>query len=128
VAKVTIQNGELRISLSLIDRALTFESSFRIPLSHITNAYVSNIGDLELQDERSGQAFNLQGHLKIAGIYHDRSGLIFCDIGGSDCLVIETRGERFPRIAIEVQEGADPNQLAHEIVAALPDEGTSSAS
>jgi hypothetical protein len=124
MATVRIENDTLLIDLSLIDKALTFQSTFRIPLSHVTNAYVSNIDDLELQESRSLGALSLFGHVKVAGIYHDRTGLIFCDIGGTDCLVIETRGERFPRIAVQVQDGTSPNALAHEICAALPDEGT----
>jgi hypothetical protein len=38
-------------------------------------------------------------------------------------LVVETRGERFPRIAVQLSGGADPNALAHEIVRAIPDSG-----
>jgi hypothetical protein len=38
-------------------------------------------------------------------------------------LVIETRGERFPRIAVQLPAGEDPNTVAHDIVRQLPDSG-----
>jgi hypothetical protein len=38
-------------------------------------------------------------------------------------LVIETRGERFPKIAITLDDDADPNALAHEIMQKVPDSG-----
>jgi hypothetical protein len=40
-----------------------------------------------------------------------------------DVLVIETRGERFPRIAVQLRDDEDPNALAHEIMRAVPDSG-----
>jgi hypothetical protein len=50
--------------------------------------------------------------------------LIFVDVAAGDCLVIETRGERFPKIAVQLPEGADPSGLAHAIMAKLPDSGS----
>jgi hypothetical protein len=62
------------------------------------------------------------GLIKSAGVFANPQGLIFVDVGQGDCLVIETRGERFPRIAVQLLEG-DPNALAHEIMRAIPDSG-----
>jgi hypothetical protein len=110
----------MRIKLSLLDQALAFHSSFEIPLSHITNAYVSDLEELQLQ--YSIKATNL-GLLKSVGVFANPQGLIFVDVGSGDCLVIATRGERFPQIAVQLPEGEDPNAMAHTIMAQLPDSG-----
>lgn len=121
MADVKIENDALTIKLSLLDALLAFHGSFHIPLEHVTNAYVSDFEDLELQYRLEGLNWGL---LKAAGIFTNPQGLIFCDVGGEgDCLVIETRGERFQRIAVQLPAGQDPNALAHEIMRALPDSG-----
>lgn len=121
MAKVTIDGDYLDIELSLLDQLLAFHGSFHIPFAHVTNAYVSAFEDLELQYRLEGT--NL-GFLKVAGIFANPQGLIFCDLTGSgDCLVIETRGERFPRIAVQLPANEDPNALAHQIDQRIPDSG-----
>jgi len=123
VADVKIVDGNLIINLSLLDKLLAFHGSFRIPLSHVTNAYVSDFEELELQ-YKPGVAGVNWGFAKTAGIFANPAGLIFVDITGRrDCLVVETRGERFPRIAVQVPSGEDPSALAHEIMRTLPDSG-----
>jgi len=119
MAKVTIDNGFLNINLSLLDRLLAFHGSFHIPLSHVTNAYVSDLEDLELQYDLKGTNWGL---VKSVGVFANPRGLIFVDVGEGDCLVVETRGERFPQIAVQLSDG-DPNALAHEIIRAVPDSG-----
>ncbi|HZV77244.1 MAG TPA: hypothetical protein VFF63_05785 [Candidatus Babeliales bacterium] len=119
MAKVTIDNDVLNIELSLLDQLLAFHGSFHMPLSHITNAYVSDLEDLELQYDLRGTNLGL---MKTAGVFANPQGLIFVDVGQGDCLVVETRGERFPRIAVQLSDG-DPNTLAHEIMRAVPDSG-----
>lgn len=121
MAVVKIQGDVLEIDLSLVDRLLGFHGSFRMPLTHVTNAYVSGFEDLELQYKLEGTNF---GFYKSVGVFANPEGLIFVDAGGArDCLVIETRGERFPRIAVQLPDGQDPNALAHEIMRAIPDSG-----
>ncbi len=117
MADVKIHGDELTIKLSLLDRLLAFHGSFHIPLSHITNAYVSDLEDLELQYKLEGTNWGL---MKSAGVFANPQGLIFADVGAGDCLVIETRGERYPHIAVQV---SDANALAHEIMRAIPDSG-----
>ena len=120
MADVVIENGTLKIKLSLLDQVLAFHSSFEIPLSHITNAYVSSLEALQLQYAIEATNFGL---MKSVGVFANPQGLIFVDVGAGDCLVITTRGERFPQIAVQLPEGKDPNALAHEIMARLPDSG-----
>ena len=120
MAYVRIEGETVTIKLSMIDQLLAFQGSFHIPLSHIVNAYVSDLEDLELQ--YAIRATNL-GLLKTVGVFANAEGLIFVDVADKDCLVIETRGERFPKIAVQLGEGADPNALAHEIMAKRPDSG-----
>jgi hypothetical protein len=120
MADVYIDRDNLVIKLSLLDRVLAFHGSFTIPLSHVTNAYVSDFEDLELQYDLKGTNWGLR---KTAGIFTNPQGVIFVDTAGEgDCLVIETRGERFQRIAVQ-PSGADANALAHEIMRAVPDSG-----
>jgi hypothetical protein len=120
LADVRIEGDTLTIKLSLTDQLLAFHGSFHIPLSHVTNAYVSDMEDLQLQYNIEGTNLGL---LKTVGVFANPQGLIFADIGDGDCLVIETRGERYPRIAIQLPDGHDPNALAHEIMRAVPDSG-----
>ncbi len=120
MAYVRIEGDTVTIKLSMIDQLLAFQGSFHIPLSHIVNAYVSDLEDLELQ--YAIKATNL-GLLKTVGVFAGPEGLIFADVADKDCLVIETRGERFPKIAVQLGEDADPNALAHEIMAKRPDSG-----
>jgi len=121
MADVRIEGDYLDIKLSLLDELLAFHGSFHLPLSHVTNAYVSNFEDLELQFRLFGTGL---GYLKTAGIFANPAGIIFCDLTGeSDCLVIDTRGERFPKIAVTLGKDADPNALAHEIMRRIPDSG-----
>jgi hypothetical protein len=121
VAHVKIDGDSLDIKLSLLDQMLSFHGSFHIPLAHVTNAFVSNFEDLELQYKLDG--FNA-GFYKSVGVFANPGGLIFVDVSGAEnALVIETRGERFPRIAVQLEAGEDPNTLAHEIMRSLPDSG-----
>jgi hypothetical protein len=121
VSEVTLSGDSLEVKVSLVDRLLGFQGSFRIPLAHVTNAYVSGFANLELQYKLEGT--NL-GFYKTVGLFANPEGLIFVDASGErDCLVIETRGERFPRIAVQLRAGEDPNALAHTIMQRLPDSG-----
>jgi hypothetical protein len=121
VAEVRFQNDSLVVDISLLDKLLGFHGSFHIPLAHVTNAFVSSFEDLELQYKLEGT--NL-GFYKSVGVFANPEGLIFVDATGArDCLVIEMRGERYPRIAVQLPVGEDPNQLAHTIVQRIPDSG-----
>ena len=121
MAEVTIQDDSLDIKISLVDQLLGFHGSFHIPLAHVTNAYVSSFEDLELQYKLEGTS---AGFYKSVGVFANPQGLIFVDVAGDrDCLVIELRGERFPRIAVELLKDQDPNALAHAIVQRIPDSG-----
>ena len=118
MARVIIDGDRLDIKLSLLDTVVAFHGSFSIPLAHVTNAYVSNLEDLQLQYKLEGTN---AGFYKSAGLFANPEGLIFVDVGGlRDCLVVEMKGERFPRIAVQLPEGEDPNALAHEIVRKIP--------
>lgn len=120
MAEVKIEGDVLAIKLSLFDQVLAFHGSLHVPFSHIVNAYVSDLEDLQLQYAIDATNF---GFLKTAGVFANPNGLIFVDVGSGDCLVIETRGERFQKIAVQLRDGDDPNVLAHTIMAKLPDSG-----
>ncbi len=74
MAHVKIENDYLDIKLSLMDELLAFHGSFHIPLAHVTNAFVSDFEDLELQYKLTGTNF---GFLKTAGVFANPQGLIF---------------------------------------------------
>ena len=121
MAEVKIQDDSLDVKISLIDKLLGFHGSFHIPLAHVVNAYVSSFEALELQYKLEGTN---AGYYKTVGVFANPQGLIFVDVtGGRDCLVLETRGERFPRIAVQLPEGEDANALAHTIMQRIPDSG-----
>ncbi len=121
MAEVTFEDDTLKIGIPLVDQMLGFHGSFHIPLAHITNAFVSSFEDLELQYKLEGANF---GFYKSVGVFANPQGLIFVDASGArDCLVISTRGERFPQIAVQLPEGEDPNQIAHTIMQRIPDSG-----
>jgi hypothetical protein len=121
VAEVVLGDGFLDVKISLIDKLLGFQGSFHIPFAHVTNAYVSDLAALELQYKLEGTN---AGFYKSVGVFANPEGLIFVDVSGTrDCLVIETRGEKFPRIAVQLPSGQDANQLAHAIMQAIPDSG-----
>src|SRR5579862_4417375 len=110
MAYVRIEGSMLDIKLEWIDKLLTFQGSLRMPLSHVTNAYVSPVEDLELEEKLKGIG---PGFLATIGIFASPKGLVFCDLDNfNECLVIETKGERFPVIAVSPENG-DPNELAH---------------
>lgn len=98
MAEVTITGDALDIKIALLDRLLSFHGSFRIPLEHVTNAYVSSFEDLQLQYKLEGTNF---GMFAAAGVFGTPTGMTFVDVADArDRLVIETRAERFPRIAV----------------------------
>lgn len=113
MARVTFENDELNVTMSLLDQLLSFHGSFRIPLSHVSSANAISIPDLELQWRLLGTGV---GSLKTAGIFTTPNGILFCDISGhGNCLVIETHGERFKRLAFTLDDGQDPNEIAQKI-------------
>jgi hypothetical protein len=120
LADVTISDGKVNIKIDLLDQMLSFHGSFHIPLEHIVNAYVSNLEDLQLEYKLEGTNF---GRLGSVGVFADPQGMIFVDVAEDDCLVVETRAEQFPRIAVQLPSGKDPNALAHEIMRQVPDSG-----
>jgi len=121
VPDVRLLDDHLEITFSLVDRLLGFDGKLDVPYAHVTNAYVSGFEDLELQYNIQGTNF---GFYKSVGVFANPEGLIFVDAAGDrDCLVLETRGERYPRIAVELRRDEDPNAIAHEIMRRLPDSG-----
>ena len=113
MARVAFDGGNLTVAVSFLETIASFHGAFKIPLDHVTNAQVSNLRDLHLRWRLLGTG---AGTLMTAGIFTTAEGIIFCDLSGErDCLVLETRGERFPRLAFTLDDGADPRAVADEI-------------
>jgi hypothetical protein len=117
MARVTLDDAALSISLSLPEAIFSFHGNFHIPLQHVTAAYVSNLQDLQLEWRLLGTG---AGSLMTGGIFTTPDGIIFCDVHGRDtCLVIETRDERFRRLAFTLDDGEDPGAIARLITAKI---------
>jgi hypothetical protein len=115
MARTKLDGGTLSISLSLPEAIFSFHGDFHIPLAHITAAYVSTLKDLQLQWRLLGTG---AGSLMTGGIFTSADGIVFCDVhGGDECLVIETRDERFHRLAFTLDGGQDPHEAARSISA-----------
>jgi hypothetical protein len=113
MARVSFENDELVIGMSVLETVLAFHGSFRMPLSHVTGASVSNMRDLHLRWRLLGTG---AGTLMTAGIFTTPEGIIFCDLSGArNCLVVETQGERFKRLAFTLDDDQDPEAVAADI-------------
>ena len=113
MARVTLGKDVVDVTMSLPEEIFSFHGSFRIPLAHVTNAYASRLEELRLKWRLLGTG---AGSLMTAGIFTSDEGVIFCDVHGShDVLVIETRGERFPRLAFTLDDDRNPDAVAREI-------------
>jgi hypothetical protein len=119
--RIAIGGGVVHVLLPPGDQLLSFHGSLQIPLENIANAYVSSRKDLHLRWRLLGTG---AGPLMTAGRFSDDTGaMIFCDLSGSadaDCLVIETRGYEFAKIALTMADGVSPNDVAHAICSSLP--------
>ncbi len=114
MARVTLDAGTLSVRLSLPEAIFSFHGDFNIPLSHVTGAYASTLQDLQLEWRLLGTG---AGTLMTGGIFTAQDGMIFCDVHGrSDCLVIETRDERFRRLAFTLDDGEEPGEAARLIL------------
>jgi hypothetical protein len=121
VPDVQLLDDHLTIKVSLIDKLLGFHGVFEIPYAHVMNAFVSSLEELDLQYRLEGANFGLDGSI---GVFGSPAGLIMVDASGDrDALVLETRGERFPRIAVQLPARSDPNAVAHAIMQRIPDSG-----
>jgi hypothetical protein len=113
MALVNFEDDAIVVSMSTLDEVLSFHGSFRIPLAHVTNATVSNRRDLGLDLRLLGIGL---GSTLTAGTFLTHGGTIFCDLSGDrDCLLLETHGERFPKLAFTLDDDQDPGTLAAEI-------------
>jgi hypothetical protein len=113
MALVIFEDDAIVVSMSALDQVFSFHGSFRLPLSHVTNATVGSRGELDLVLRLLGIGM---GSILTAGTFLTHNGTIFCDLSGDrDCLIIETRGERFPRLAFTLDENQDPALVAQQI-------------
>jgi hypothetical protein len=114
MAKVTIDDNNLTVALSLADKILAFHGSLTIPLAHVVSASVEN------QDVWSHLWRKVIGSsappFVMAGTYWVDGGLAFLDYHESrNCLVIKTAHETYKSIVVQPDEGQDPHALADEI-------------
>lgn len=114
MAKIAIENNNVQVHISDLDRIWAMHGSLEIPLAHVTSARV---------EDESGWAHmwrkligtNAPG-LKMAGTFYMPGGLAFLDYGdGKNCVVIETQHETYKSIIVQVERGDDPDAIVAEI-------------
>ncbi len=114
--RIAIGGGSVHVLLPPGDQFLALHGSLQIPIESITNAYVSTRSELHLRWRLLGTG---AGSLMTAGRFTDDGGnVLFCDLSGpadADCLVIETSGYEFSKIALTMADGVSPNDVAHAI-------------
>lgn len=118
--RIAIAGGIVHVVLPPGDQFLALHGSLQIPISCITNAYVSSRSELHLRWRLLGTG---AGSLMTAGRFTDDTGaVVFCDLTGSagaDCLVIEAKNFEFEKIALTMADGVSPNDVAHAICRSL---------
>ncbi|MFN2528283.1 MAG: hypothetical protein ABR584_06150 [Candidatus Baltobacteraceae bacterium] len=118
MARIRLEGAMLCVDLTPSQRFMAFHGSFSIPLAHVTSAYVSDREALHLQWRLLGTSLP---NAITAGTFTCADGLEFCDIRGTnDCLVVEMRNEHYARLALQMDDGVDPNDVAHAICHQMP--------
>ena len=114
MARVTLDAGTLSVRLLLPEAIFSFHGEFNIPLSHVTGAYASTLQDLQL---RMAAARHGSRNADDGRHLHSAGRTTFCDVHGrSDRLVIETRDQRFRRLAFTLDDGEEPGEAARLIL------------
>jgi len=114
MAAIAIESTNVQLRLSNLDRLWAFHGSLQIPLTHIVSAHV--------EDENGWHHMwrKLVGTdapgLKMAGTFFLPGGLAFLDYAdGRNCVVLETRHERYKYVIVQLDRGDDPDALVAEI-------------
>lgn len=114
MARISIENNNVNIQLSPMDKVWAVHGSLQIPLAHVIRARVEDEHGWEhLWRKLIGT--NAPG-LKMAGTFFLPGGLAFLDYGdGRNCLVLETQHEKYKTVIIQPDRDIDPDALAAEI-------------
>lgn len=115
MATITIDNGQLNIEMSLLDRVLSLKSHLTVPLEHITGVTIRP------EEARSWfHGFRVGTSVPgivTAGTFYTRDGRVFYDVHDPDkTIAIDLQGESYKRVIVQVD---DPEGTAERIRAAL---------
>jgi len=115
MATATIENDTLIIALRTWDAILAVHATLRLPLQHITAARAETAPPVPLWTKLVGT--NFPGW-KAAGTFFTSDGLAFYDYdAGQSCLVLDLNHEFYSQAIVEL-DGADPEDVAAQIMAA----------
>ncbi len=114
MARIAIENNNVQVRLSTMDKVWSLHGSLTIPLAHVTLAHV--------EDESAWKHFwrKVAGTdapgLKMAGTYFMPGGMAFLDYAdGHNCLVLETQHEWYKSVIVQLDRDQDPDVFAAEL-------------
>jgi len=117
MAKITLSNDTLTITLSPADKLWSMHGSFALPLTHVTGAQAATENGWHYAWNKI-IGTNAPG-IKIAGTYFSGDGLVFCDFGtGQNCVEITTSHERYAKLIVELDPDEDRDAIVAQINAA----------
>ena len=104
MARVTVENGELRVKLEGLHKIWALRRTITVPLAHVQEA----TADQNIVGESKGlraPGTHIPG-VFVAGTFHKNGEKVFWDVRDARrAVVIELRDESFARLVLEV---ADP--------------------
>ena len=103
MARVTVENGELRVELEGMHKIWALKNSITVPLVHVRGA----TADANIVGESKGlraPGTHIPG-VFAAGTFHKDGEKIFWDVrDAAKAVVIELRDESFARLVLEVED------------------------
>jgi hypothetical protein len=118
MAHLTIENGNLTVTMQGIDKILALRGHLSVPLMHIRGV-----------DVRPPEAFEFYHGFKIgtnlpgvvtAGTFITEEGHVFYDVHDPERTIgVDLDGEAYQRLIIEVDAGASPEDVAARIYGAI---------
>jgi hypothetical protein len=102
MARVTVENGELRVELAGLHKIWALRNTITVPLIHVRGATADNNIVGEYKGVRA-PGTHIPGFL-AAGTFHKDGAKIFWDVrDATRAVVIELRDESFARLVLEVE-------------------------
>jgi hypothetical protein len=103
MARVTVENGELRVELEGMHKIWALRNTITVPLVHVRGATI----DPDIFSEWKGvraPGTHIPG-VFAAGTFHKDGEKIFWDVRDAEkAVVIELQDESFARLVLEVQD------------------------
>jgi hypothetical protein len=119
MAQIEIKDGQLAVTLSLMDTFLAAHGSLHIPLEHIAAVRVADESGWKMM-WRKLIGTSAPGW-KMAGTFFADGGFVFCDFkDGAQCLEIDLKDETYKQLIIQLDSFLIPEKVAAQIQSAIP--------